>query len=90
MVPKDRLQARAREVAAMILRCAPLALQASKQVMLQSARHPELADAMRAPLPGRAGAQEIHQGHREPGFAGLADGLVDLGVGVGVHRQQGR
>lgn len=48
VVPKDRLQARAREVAAMILRCAPLALQASKQVMLQSARHPDLADAMHA------------------------------------------
>lgn len=48
VVPRDRLMDRAREVAALILRCAPLALQASKQVMLQSARHPDLADAMSA------------------------------------------
>jgi enoyl-CoA hydratase/carnithine racemase len=48
VVPKDRLMARAREVAELILRCAPLALQASKQVMLQSGRYPDLADAMRA------------------------------------------
>lgn len=48
VVSRDRLLARAREVAALILRCAPLALQASKQVMQHSARYPDLADAMRA------------------------------------------
>jgi crotonobetainyl-CoA hydratase len=47
-VPHERLLARAHEVAGMMLRCAPLALQASKQVMLQSARYPDLEDAMRA------------------------------------------
>lgn len=48
-VPRAQLMVRAREVAQTILRCAPLALEASKQVMLQSARHPDLAEAMRAP-----------------------------------------
>jgi crotonobetainyl-CoA hydratase len=47
-VPRAQLMARAREVAQMILRCAPLALEASKQVMLQSTRHPDLDEAMRA------------------------------------------
>jgi enoyl-CoA hydratase/carnithine racemase len=47
-VPRVRLMTRAREVAQMILRCAPLALEASKQVMLQSARYADLDEAMRA------------------------------------------
>ena len=51
VVPRSRLLPRAREVAAMILRCAPLALQASKQVMLQSSRHADLEAAMRADYP---------------------------------------
>lgn len=47
-VPHARLMARAREIAALIVRCAPLALQASKQVMLQSGRHADLEAAMNA------------------------------------------
>ena len=47
-VPRGRLLDRAREIAQRLLRCAPLALQASKQVMLQSARFPDLEQAMRA------------------------------------------
>jgi enoyl-CoA hydratase/carnithine racemase len=47
-VPRARLMARAREIAAMLLRCAPLALEASKQVMLQSLRHADLQQAMAA------------------------------------------
>ncbi|MGE0313654.1 MAG: enoyl-CoA hydratase-related protein [Lautropia sp.] len=51
VVPRARLLSRAAEVAAKILRCAPLALQASKQVMLQSARHADLQAAMHADYP---------------------------------------
>lgn len=47
-VPRAALLARAREVAEQVLRCAPLALQASKQVMLQSLRHADLEQAMAA------------------------------------------
>lgn len=47
-VPHAALMARAREVAEQLLRCAPLALQASKQVMLQSLRHADLEQAMAA------------------------------------------
>jgi crotonobetainyl-CoA hydratase len=47
-VPRQHLMARAREIAAMLLRCAPLALEASKQVMLQSLRHADLEAAMHA------------------------------------------
>lgn len=47
-VPRPELMPRARAVAAQLLRCAPLALQASKQVMLQSLAHADLADALRA------------------------------------------
>jgi enoyl-CoA hydratase/carnithine racemase len=47
-VPRVQLMARARAVAHQVLRCAPLALEASKQVMLQSARYPDLDDAMGA------------------------------------------
>jgi crotonobetainyl-CoA hydratase len=46
-VPRAQLMTRAREVAQMILRCAPLALEASKQVMLQSARYADIDEAMR-------------------------------------------
>jgi enoyl-CoA hydratase/carnithine racemase len=48
VVPRSELMSRARAVAAQLLRCAPLALQASKQVMLQSLAHADLADALRA------------------------------------------
>jgi enoyl-CoA hydratase/carnithine racemase len=48
VVPRAALMARAREIAAQVLRCAPLALQASKQVMLQSLRHADLEQAMAA------------------------------------------
>lgn len=47
-VPRAALMARAREIAEQVLRCAPLALQASKQVMLQSLRHADLEQAMAA------------------------------------------
>lgn len=47
-VPRAALMARVREVAEQVLRCAPLALQASKQVMLQSLRHADLELAMAA------------------------------------------
>jgi enoyl-CoA hydratase/carnithine racemase len=47
-VPRTALMKRAREVAAQLLHCAPLALQASKQVMLQSLRHADLEQAMAA------------------------------------------
>lgn len=47
-VPRAALMARAREVAEQVLRCAPLALQASKQVMLQSLCHADLEQAMAA------------------------------------------
>jgi enoyl-CoA hydratase/carnithine racemase len=48
VVPKSELMSRARMLAAQLLRCAPLALQASKQVMLQSLTHADLSDALRA------------------------------------------
>lgn len=53
VVPRAELMARARALAQELLACAPLALQASKQVMLQSLAHPNLAhpnlaDAMAA------------------------------------------
>ena len=48
VVPRERLLPRAREVADLMLRCAPLALQASKQVMQHSARYPDLSAAMGA------------------------------------------
>jgi enoyl-CoA hydratase/carnithine racemase len=47
-VPRGQLMDRAREIAAMMLHCAPLALQASKQVMLQSLAHADLEQAMAA------------------------------------------
>jgi crotonobetainyl-CoA hydratase len=47
-VPRAELMPQARTMAARLLRCAPLALEASKQVMWQSQRFPDLQDAMRA------------------------------------------
>jgi crotonobetainyl-CoA hydratase len=48
VVPRERLLPRAKAVAGLIMRCAPLALHASKQVMQDSARYPDLAEAMGA------------------------------------------
>lgn len=48
VVPAGQLMARAREVAGLILQGAPLAVQASKQVLLQSQGHADLAEAMQA------------------------------------------
>lgn len=46
VVPASQLMEKARELAAQILACAPLAIQASKQVMLQSLNEPDLQRAM--------------------------------------------
>lgn len=46
VVPRAELMARARALADTILLCAPLAVQASKQVMLQSFNEPDLQRAM--------------------------------------------
>jgi len=46
VVPRDRLMSSARALADELLECAPLALQASKQVMLQSLEEPDFAKAM--------------------------------------------
>jgi crotonobetainyl-CoA hydratase len=51
VVPKDDVRARARELAQDLLSCAPLALEAAKQVMLQSVAEPDLAAAMRKSYP---------------------------------------
>lgn len=48
VVPAGQLMARAREVAGLILQGAPLAVLASKQVLLQSQGHADLAEAMQA------------------------------------------
>lgn len=48
VVPRDHLMIAARALAAKILACAPLAVQASKQVMLQSRDTPDLQAAMAA------------------------------------------
>lgn len=48
VVPAAQLMARARALADSLLECAPLALQASKQVMQQSQAIPDLFEAMRA------------------------------------------
>jgi len=47
VVPRAELMARARALAQDLLACAPLSLQASKQVMLQSLAEPDLDAAMR-------------------------------------------
>jgi enoyl-CoA hydratase/carnithine racemase len=51
VVPKGELQDVARSVARRMLACAPLALQATKQVLLQSRAQPSLEAAMRARYP---------------------------------------
>lgn len=51
VVPHADVMKRARELAAEILACAPLAVQASKQVMLQSLDHARLADTMHGTYP---------------------------------------
>lgn len=48
VVPKTELMTAARALANEILECAPLAVQASKQVMLQSLQTPDLEKAMKA------------------------------------------
>ena len=51
VVPRGQALAAAKEVARGMLACAPLALEASKQVMLQSGGQPSLEAAMRAHYP---------------------------------------
>jgi crotonobetainyl-CoA hydratase len=51
VVPRGQALAAARDVARGLLACAPLALEASKQVMLQSGNHSSLEAAMRAQYP---------------------------------------
>ena len=51
VVPRAELKARIRQVADMIIACAPLAIEASKQVMLQSLQIGSLEDALRATYP---------------------------------------
>ena len=51
VVPAGQVLARARELAEDILACAPLAVMASKQVMLQSLTKADLADAMHENYP---------------------------------------
>jgi crotonobetainyl-CoA hydratase len=46
VVPRAELMIQARALADELLACAPLALQASKQVMLQSLEEPDFAKAM--------------------------------------------
>ena len=46
VVPRAELMSEAQALAAELLTCAPLALQASKQVMLQSLEEPDFAKAM--------------------------------------------
>jgi crotonobetainyl-CoA hydratase len=48
VVPNSKLMSAAKALANEILECAPLAVQASKQVMLQSLQTPELKKAMKA------------------------------------------
>ena len=51
MVPADDLERTARAVADDLLACAPLALEATKQVMLQGLAEPDLAKAIDARYP---------------------------------------
>ncbi|MCL4768245.1 MAG: enoyl-CoA hydratase/isomerase family protein [Hyphomicrobiaceae bacterium] len=51
VVPRAELEARSRALAAELLEMAPLALEASKQVMLQSLAYPDLEAAMTATYP---------------------------------------
>ena len=51
VVPRDQLKASARQMAQMITEGAPLSIEASKQVMLQSLEHPSLEAALHARYP---------------------------------------
>jgi crotonobetainyl-CoA hydratase len=51
VVPREELNARVRQMADMIIAGAPLAVEASKQVMLQSLAQPDLNAALRARYP---------------------------------------
>lgn len=51
VVPRAAVMQRARELAAEVLACAPLAVQASKQVMLQSLAQANLADTLHSDYP---------------------------------------
>jgi len=51
IVPRGTALARAQQIAREMLECAPLALEASKQVLLQSGTEPDLAAAMRRVYP---------------------------------------
>jgi enoyl-CoA hydratase/carnithine racemase len=51
IVPRGTALGRAQEIAREMLECAPLALEASKQVLLQSGMEPDLAAAMRRAYP---------------------------------------
>jgi enoyl-CoA hydratase/carnithine racemase len=51
VVPRAELRERARKLAEQIIEGAPLAVEASKQVMLQSLAMPDLATALRARYP---------------------------------------
>jgi crotonobetainyl-CoA hydratase len=51
VVPRAELKARVRAMAGMIIEGAPLAVEASKQVMLQSLAIPDLQTAFRAKYP---------------------------------------
>ena len=51
VVPRADLKARTRKVAAMIIEGAPLAIEASKQVMLRSLAMPDLETSLRARYP---------------------------------------
>jgi enoyl-CoA hydratase/carnithine racemase len=54
VVPRGTALDRAKAIARDMLECAPLALEASKQVLLQSAAEPDLAAAMRKHYPAAA------------------------------------
>ena len=54
VVPRGTALDRAKAIARDMLECAPLALEASKQVMLQSVAEPDLAAAMRKVYPAAA------------------------------------
>ncbi|MBN8997379.1 MAG: enoyl-CoA hydratase/isomerase family protein [Rhizobiales bacterium] len=54
VAPRGRALARAREMAEVILRCAPLAVEASKQVMVQSLAEADLDRALGATYPAAA------------------------------------
>lgn len=67
IVPRGMALARAREIAQDMLDCAPLSLEASKQVMHQSIAEPDLAAAMRRRYPAAErmlGSEDAREGPR--------------------------